>query len=163
MENGYLLDFSDRTFGDFFHEEVGVDPDAGLGSRSFSGRGPSKAKRLRSFIEKAQPHLVARALRALREYRDDSMLTMSEPREAQFKETYFRIVASFEGDDQTIDSSEIHTAFSADGSISPQRFRNCSEGPFSTVRRRSDLSRSGCEALLCGAYVNALDIRSVHS
>ncbi len=37
------------------------------------------------------------------------------------------------------------------------------EGPQSAFFRYSDLSRSGCEALLCGAYVNALNIRSVHS
>ena len=65
MQSGYLLDFSDRTFGDFFCTEVGVDPDAAPGSSLFSAYGSSKAKRLRSFIARAQPHLVARALRAL--------------------------------------------------------------------------------------------------
>lgn len=58
MDSGYVLDFSDRTFDDFFFETVNIDPSAQ--SRLFSGRGSSKAKRLRSFIENASPHLVAK-------------------------------------------------------------------------------------------------------
>ena len=74
MQSGYVLDFSDRTFGDFFCTEVGVDPDAPPGSWLFSAYGTSKAKRLRSFIARAQPQLVARALRALWEYRENNIL-----------------------------------------------------------------------------------------
>lgn len=116
METGYLLDFSDRTFGDFFNDEVGVDPDATPGSRLFSGRGTSKAKRLRSFIERAQPNIVARALRALWEHREYSMIAGSGVREEKLREVFFRIVARFEGDDQAIDSSEIE-AFEANETL----------------------------------------------
>lgn len=42
MQKGYLLDFSDRTFGDFFCTELGIDPDAAPGSRLFSAYGPSR-------------------------------------------------------------------------------------------------------------------------
>jgi hypothetical protein len=48
MQYGYLLDFSDRTFGDFFCTEVGVDPDAAPRFWLFSAYGTSKAKRLES-------------------------------------------------------------------------------------------------------------------
>jgi hypothetical protein len=53
MQSGYVLDFSDRTFGDFFCSEVGVDPDAAPGSLLFAAYGTSKANRLRSFIARA--------------------------------------------------------------------------------------------------------------
>jgi hypothetical protein len=107
MQQGYVLDFSDRTFGDFFCTEVGVDPDASPGSWLFAAYGTSKAKRLRSFIERAQPHLVARALRALWEYRDYNMVKGIGAREEKLKEVYFRILAKFEGEDHTIDSTGI--------------------------------------------------------
>lgn len=107
MQSGYVLDFTDRTFGDFFSTELGIDPDAPPGSHLFSAYGTSKAKRLRSFIAMAQPHLVARALRALWEYRENNVLGGSGPHEDRVRETYFRIVAKFEGEDHTIDSTGI--------------------------------------------------------
>jgi hypothetical protein len=116
MKSGYLLDFTDRTFGDFFCTEVGVDPDAAPETSLFSAYGPSKAKRLRSFIAKGQPHLVARALRALWEYRENNMLGGSGPREDKLKECYFRIVGQFEGEEQIIDSTGIE-AFEANETL----------------------------------------------
>jgi hypothetical protein len=107
MQQGYVLDFSDRTFGDFFCSEVGVDPDAEPGSRLFSAYGTSKAKRLRSFIARAQPHLVARALRALWEYRENNFLGGSGPREDRLKDVYFKVVGKFEGEEHVIDSTGI--------------------------------------------------------
>lgn len=107
MQSGYLLDFSDRTFGDFFCTDVGVDPDAAPEKILFSAYGSSKTKRLRSFIAKAPPHLVARALRALWEYRENNMLGGSGPREDRLKEVYFRVVGQFEGEEQIIDSTGI--------------------------------------------------------
>lgn len=116
MQSGYLLDFSDRTFGDFFCTEVGVDPDVAPGSWLFSAYGSSKAKRLRSFIARAQPHLVSRALRALWEYRENNVLGGSGPGEDRLKEVYFRVVGKFEGEDQTIDSTGIE-AFEANETL----------------------------------------------
>lgn len=107
MQSGYLLDFSDRTFGDFFCTELGIDPDAFPGSSLFSAYGTSKAKRLRSFIAKAQPHLVARALRALWEYRENNVLGGSGPREDRMREVFFKIVAKFEGEEHVIDPTGI--------------------------------------------------------
>lgn len=116
MQSGYLLDFSDRTFGDFFCAEVGVDPDTAPGSWLFSAYGSSKAKRLRSFIARAQPHLVARALRALWEYRENNMLGGNGPREDRLREVYFRVVGKFEGEEQIIDSTGIE-AFEANETL----------------------------------------------
>lgn len=84
MGSGYVLDFSDRTFNDFFYETISIDPDDQ--SQLFSGRGTSKAKRLRSFIERAQPALVAKILRELWEYRDAMMCAPTARNEDKLKE-----------------------------------------------------------------------------
>lgn len=47
MDNGYVLDFSNRTFGAFFRENARVD----VYSDKYAGNGDSKAKRLRAFME----------------------------------------------------------------------------------------------------------------
>ena len=105
MESGYVLDFSDRTFDDFFFEQVGVDPE---GSPAwFNGRGSSKAKRLRSFIEQADSLIVARMLRALWDYRK-SLTGFGKPvEEDQYRDVFFDPIGLFEGDLQSIDASEI--------------------------------------------------------
>jgi hypothetical protein len=61
------MDFSDRTFGDFFRDEVGADID----EERYAEGGGSKGKRLRFFLQKESPARVARALRALWTYRCD--------------------------------------------------------------------------------------------
>jgi hypothetical protein len=45
MGGGYVLDFSDRTFGEFFNDELNIDID----ESRYSTEGTSKAKRLRYF------------------------------------------------------------------------------------------------------------------
>jgi class 3 adenylate cyclase len=72
MESGYVLNFSNHTFAQFFAEEVGVDIDA----PQYSELGGSKANRLRRFLQISDPASAARALRALWEYREE-MRTLS--------------------------------------------------------------------------------------
>jgi Abortive infection C-terminus len=62
--NGYVLDFSNRTFADFFYEHAGVD----IYSEKYSDKGESKANRLRTFWKKEENYLVAKVLSALLEY-----------------------------------------------------------------------------------------------
>lgn len=64
MDGGYVLDFSDRSFHDFF-EDLGVD----MGDPAYSEDGRSKGKRLRRFLRIAEAELVGRALEHLLEYR----------------------------------------------------------------------------------------------
>ena len=64
MGEGYVLDFKDRTFGEFFDEHVGIDID----QDKYRERGPSKANRLRSFWTIESGHLVATVLDALVEH-----------------------------------------------------------------------------------------------
>lgn len=112
MQSGYVLDFTDRTFGDFFCTEVNVDPDTPSGASLFAAYGTSKAKRLRSFIARAPHNTVARALRALWEYRENNILGSTGQREERLKEAYFKIVGRFEGEESVIDATAIE-AFEA--------------------------------------------------
>jgi hypothetical protein len=65
-EKGYILDFSNRTFSDFFVRELGVDIDAPI----YAVDGSSKAKRLRCFLGKVDDVTAARTLRVLWEQRE---------------------------------------------------------------------------------------------
>lgn len=49
MESGYVLDFSNWTFAEFFHDELDVDID----SPRWAAQGDSKAKRLRYYLRQA--------------------------------------------------------------------------------------------------------------
>jgi hypothetical protein len=66
MGGGYVLDFSNRTFSEFFHEEIGVNID----DPRFDIDGTSKAKRLRCYLRNARNDEVVKALLAIWEYRE---------------------------------------------------------------------------------------------
>ena len=66
MESGYVLDFSNRTFSEFFEHEVGLD----IYDDAYALNGTSKAKRLRTFLQIGQQAAVTKALHALWEYRE---------------------------------------------------------------------------------------------
>lgn len=61
MRNGYVLDFSDRTFNEFIQDAVSRNIDNG----NFVGKGTSKANRLRAFIDAEQNHVVGTLFVAL--------------------------------------------------------------------------------------------------
>jgi len=65
---GYVLDFTDRTFAEFFEDELGIEID----DERYRVRGTSKMNRLRAFVELEDAHLVAQALKALFKYRVDN-------------------------------------------------------------------------------------------
>ncbi len=64
MSDGYVLDFSNRTFAEFFRENVGVD----IYSNRYAVNGDSKARRLRAFIELEADSLVGKVLLELLEH-----------------------------------------------------------------------------------------------
>lgn len=74
MGGGYVLNFSDRTFGEFVHEVVDIE----IHSDEYSIHGSSKAKKLRAFWEVESDYLVGRLLNALIDYAQD---TAREPTE----------------------------------------------------------------------------------
>ena len=63
MSSGYVLDYSNATFAEFFRECVQVD----IYADKYSFNGDSKAKRLRAFWEIEADQTVARVLEALLE------------------------------------------------------------------------------------------------
>lgn len=65
-EKGYVLDFSNRTFTDFFARELSIDIDA----PQYAADGVSKGKRLRCFLGQVDNGTAARTLRILWEYRE---------------------------------------------------------------------------------------------
>ena len=66
MGGGYVLNFSDRTFAEFFAEELKINIDA----PKYALGGTSKGKRLRYFLQNADKPTTIRTLNALWEYRE---------------------------------------------------------------------------------------------
>lgn len=73
--SGYVLDFSDRTMGEWFEEACGLE----IFQERFQRDGTSKGKTLRCFVEVAEPRLVARVMRELWAYRQLRGLVGSDP------------------------------------------------------------------------------------
>ena len=95
MQSGYVLDFSDRTFAEFFDSELSINIDT---QKYFQG-GSSKAKRLRTFLQIEKEPVVARALCALWEYRDAIRGPFNEQDEKikHQKNRFFQIVQTIDG------------------------------------------------------------------
>jgi len=95
MTGGYVLDFSDRTFGEFFDSELSIDMD----DKKYCGNGSSKGKRLRALLQLEHESLVAKTLRALWEYRDAIRGPFDErdTNVQRQKSRFFEIVHSIEG------------------------------------------------------------------
>lgn len=64
MSGGYVLNFSDRTFGDFAVEAVGLD----IHAEKYTVEGTSKAKKLRAFWRLESDYTVGKLLLALIDY-----------------------------------------------------------------------------------------------
>lgn len=67
MESGYVLDFSDRTFGEFFHDYLRLDID----QDKYRANGTSKANRLRTFWALENDFLVAKSIDQMISYGDE--------------------------------------------------------------------------------------------
>jgi hypothetical protein len=66
MKGGTVLEFTNRTFAEFFTHELGVD----IYAERYGVDGQSKAKRLRCFLRGTDELTVVRTLNALWEYRE---------------------------------------------------------------------------------------------
>lgn len=75
MGSGYVLSFSDRTFTQFFAEELNIDIDDMVYARN----GGSKGKRLRCFLQTVDKPTVVRTLNALWEYRAALRQGLAQP------------------------------------------------------------------------------------
>ncbi|MFZ3080969.1 MAG: hypothetical protein WA109_14925 [Bellilinea sp.] len=80
METGYVIDFSNRTFGEFILENVGID----IFQLKYAYTSGSKANRLRAFWSKEDNLLVGKLLLRLLEYwkirknLNNQIITLSE-------------------------------------------------------------------------------------
>ncbi len=70
MSSGYVLDFSNRTFDDFFVDTISLN----IWDEKYNSGSGSKANRMRAFWSKEPNHLVGRLVTGLLEY-------MTEPTE----------------------------------------------------------------------------------
>jgi len=66
MSGGYVLDFSDRTFGEFVTESVGLE----IHDERYTVQGTSKANKLRALWRLESDFTVGKLLRALIEYKE---------------------------------------------------------------------------------------------
>ncbi|MFQ5752313.1 MAG: abortive infection family protein [bacterium] len=74
MSSGYVLNFSDRTFEEFFVETVSID----IHSEKYQGSGTSKAKKLREFWRIEPDHLAGKVVLALIEDARSEYTRLSE-------------------------------------------------------------------------------------
>jgi hypothetical protein len=72
-DRGYILDFSNRTFSEFFVRELDID----INAPDYCVDGGSKGKRLRTFLSKVDDGTAARTLRVLWEYREAMMRSLN--------------------------------------------------------------------------------------
>lgn len=70
MGSGYVLNFSDRTFGEFFQDDVCVD----IYDQKYDYASGSKANRLRGFWQVADDALAGRSIEKLLAYIDNQIL-----------------------------------------------------------------------------------------
>ena len=66
MGGGYVLDFSNQTYSEFFNDELGINID----DNRFCDIGTSKGKRLRSYLKQSKTEEVLRVLASLWQYRE---------------------------------------------------------------------------------------------
>lgn len=94
MEGGYVLDFSNRTFAEFFREELRVD----IYHPRWAVDGGSKAKRLRCFLRQANRKTILDTLKALWDYREVSSATHEYPElDDTVRTAFFRIIERLRG------------------------------------------------------------------
>ena len=55
--NGYVLNFTDKTFREFFEDELSIDIDSG----KYKANGTSKMNRLRAFCKKEEINIVSKS------------------------------------------------------------------------------------------------------
>ena len=94
MEGGFVLDFSNQAFAEFFHEELDVD----IYNPRWAIQGGSKAKRLRYFLRKADRQTVLDTLNALWDYREASSITADYPElDDSVRTAFLRIIERLGG------------------------------------------------------------------
>lgn len=93
MHEGYVLNFSDKTFSEFF-ALLGLDID----DDRYRANGTSKAKRLRTFFSLEEPATVAKVLRELWKYRIEAGYPAGEIGANKLDALFASVLSEVEGD-----------------------------------------------------------------
>lgn len=112
MNDGYVLDFTNATFSDFFRE-FSIDID----DAKYKEKGGGKAKRLISFIQLENDPLVARVLKRLVEYAHDfhkSMQSSFSDQENYSLDNIFVTIEKLESKTKVIDIEAIEPTSTED-------------------------------------------------
>lgn len=124
---GYVLDFSDKTFQEFFEDEFGID----IFTAEYEVDGSSKRNRLITFFGRSEKHIALRALRALWERREgllDSLQNSDEAQAARAKSAEFlRVIDSLQSS-AVPHSADGVDAFEGGFNRSVQHLRFCLSG-----------------------------------
>lgn len=88
MAGGYVLNFSDRTFGKFISEAVGLD----IHAEKYTAGGTSKANKLRTFWKVESDYMVGKLILALVDY--NASLNPTQDAEAKARAEKCRHVAT---------------------------------------------------------------------
>lgn len=106
MQGGYVLDFSNQTFSNFFEDEFGID----IYNDLYSEGGTSKAKRLRFFLRRAPADSIVNILLALWHYKESIIRRNKlEQTDEGIKEEFFSLIKRLGGQPpKTSSSSPLH-------------------------------------------------------
>ena len=81
MSSGYVLNFSDRTFAEFFRDDVGLD----ICDKKYNYASGSKANRMRGFWQVADDRLVSKSILRLLAY-IDTQIVIGQLKRQEFSE-----------------------------------------------------------------------------
>ena len=105
MRSGYVLSFSDRTFAQFFADELNVD----INDSTYSNNGTSKGKRLKCFLQTVEKTSVVKTLSALWEYRETLRKHAGKAEEVENAHgQLLTLIARLEGKQSTPISQGLH-------------------------------------------------------
>ena len=93
MGSGWVLDFSDRTMREFFHDEFRIE----IYQNKYGFNGTSKAKHIRAFVKVEDDYVVARVLRRLWEHRETIAHLMGVDNIERIKRNFFDLLTRIEG------------------------------------------------------------------
>lgn len=113
---GYVLDFSDRTFEEYFQDEFCVD----INSEEFSGGGTSKRNRLNTYLKNSSNSSALRVLRSLWDQREgllsehEGMDSVEEARKNS--EPFRKVMENLQGESDSIATDGVEK-FSSDKTL----------------------------------------------
>lgn len=119
MSSGYVLDFTNSTFAEFFRREVGVD----IYDNAYAIYGGSKGKHLRAFLTIGQPRAIAKALVALWEYRETDRLGRAQAETVINAQRRLSTIVERLGGPALPTYEPAHHAADAQSHIAPRPFR----------------------------------------